>query len=83
MLRMREVHVLRHKVLIEGKSQRAVAREMGLSRNTVRRYMERPEPVARRRARNPPAERRERAPAQPSGAGASAATPRRAPDRVV
>ncbi len=28
MLGMREVHVLRHRVVIEGKSQRAVAREM-------------------------------------------------------
>jgi len=29
---MDQVHVIRHKVLIEGQSQRKVAREMGLSR---------------------------------------------------
>lgn len=55
MLRVREVHVLRHKVLIEGKSQRAVAREMGISRNTVRRYLAESEPVARKRVRGRPA----------------------------
>ena len=55
MLQVREVHVLRHKVLIEGKSQRTVAREMGISRNTVRRYLAQPEPVARKRVRSRPA----------------------------
>ncbi len=39
MLRVEEVHVLRHKVLVEGQSRRRVAREMGISRNTVRRYL--------------------------------------------
>jgi transposase len=34
---MDQVHVVRHKVLIEGQSQRAVARALGLSRVTVRR----------------------------------------------
>ena len=29
------VHVVRHKVLVEGGTQRAVARELGLSRTTV------------------------------------------------
>lgn len=48
MLRMDQVHVIRHKVLIEGGSIRRVAREMGLSRITVRKYLERSEPVARR-----------------------------------
>ncbi len=35
MLKMDQVHVLRHKVLKEGQSIRRVARELGLSRNTV------------------------------------------------
>ncbi|MBV8341330.1 MAG: IS21 family transposase [Gammaproteobacteria bacterium] len=42
---MDQVHVVRHKVLVEGQSIRRVAREMGVSRNTVRRYLERPAPV--------------------------------------
>ena len=44
MLRMEQMHVIRHKVLIEGQSQRRVAREMGLSRNTVKKYLEVSEP---------------------------------------
>jgi transposase len=36
---MDQVHVIRHKVLIEGQSQRRVAREMGVSRVTVRKYL--------------------------------------------
>ena len=39
MLRMDQVHVIRHKVLVEGLSIRRVAREMGVSRNTVRKYL--------------------------------------------
>jgi transposase len=42
MLKMDQVHVLRHKVLNEGRSIRRVARELGLSRNTVAKYLERP-----------------------------------------
>ena len=42
---MDQVHVIRHKVLIEGISIRAVAREMGVSRNTVRKYLQESEPV--------------------------------------
>jgi DNA-binding NarL/FixJ family response regulator len=38
MLRMDQVHVIRHKVLCEGASIRQVARELGLSRNTVSKY---------------------------------------------
>jgi len=41
---MEQVHVVRHKVLIEGKSQRQVAADMGLSRNTVKKYLEESEP---------------------------------------
>jgi transposase len=38
MLRIDEVHVMRHKVLGEGASIRQVALELGLSRNTVSKY---------------------------------------------
>ena len=33
MLRVEAVHVVRHKVLVEGLSRRQVARGMGISRN--------------------------------------------------
>ncbi len=42
---MDQVHVIRHKVLIEGVSIREVAREMGVSRNTVRKYLRESEPA--------------------------------------
>lgn len=47
MLRMDQVHVIRHKVLIEGQSIRSVARQMAVSRNTVRKYLKQSEPVRR------------------------------------
>ena len=47
MLRMDQVHVVRYKVLVEGQSVRRVAREMGISRNTVRKYLKVSEPVRR------------------------------------
>jgi transposase len=34
-----QVHVVRHKVLVEGRSQRHVARELGIARETVRKYL--------------------------------------------
>src|SRR5438045_3713619 len=40
MLRMDQAYVIRHKVLVEKISVRRVARELGVSRNTVRRYIE-------------------------------------------
>ncbi len=42
---MDQVHVVRHKVLVEGQSVRRVAREMGFSRNTVKRYLTAAAPV--------------------------------------
>ena len=39
MLRMDQVHVIRHKVLVEGQSVRSVAGQMEVSRNTVRKYL--------------------------------------------
>ena len=45
MLRVDQVHVIRHKVLVEGLSRRRVAEEMGVSGNTVRKYLEHSEPV--------------------------------------
>ncbi len=49
MLEVSKVFVIRHKVLVEGHSIRAVAREMGVSRNAVRKYVRaaNPEPVRR------------------------------------
>jgi transposase-like protein len=44
MLPMDQVHVIRHRVLVDGVSVRRVAREMGVSRNTVRRYLSEPAP---------------------------------------
>ena len=44
MLRMDQVHVIRHKCLREGQSVRQVAREMGLHRKTVRKYLRQSEP---------------------------------------
>ena len=63
MLRMSQVHVIRHKVLLEGRSIRSVAVEMGVSRNTVRKYLTQSEPkrvqrVARRAPVREEAERR-------------------------
>jgi prepilin-type processing-associated H-X9-DG protein len=45
---MDQVYVVRHKVLVEGKSYRRTAREMKISRNTVKRYVEGAEPAVRK-----------------------------------
>jgi transposase len=42
---MDQVHVVRHKVLVEGRTQRAVARELGLSRTTVGKYVDQAAPA--------------------------------------
>jgi hypothetical protein len=36
---MDQVHVIRHQVLVEGRSQRQVAKAFGISRLTVRKYV--------------------------------------------
>jgi transposase len=52
---MDQVHVIRHKVLVEGVSARRVALEMGVSRNTVQRYLSRAAPTrVERQARGRP-----------------------------
>jgi transposase len=45
MLRMDQVHVIRHKVLVEGRSIRSVAREMHVGRNTIKKYLALSEPA--------------------------------------
>ncbi len=42
---MDQVHVIRHKVLAEDEAIRKVARDLGVSRNTVRKYVEVSEPA--------------------------------------
>ena len=54
MLGVQDIYALRHKVFVEGKSQRQVAREMGLARDTVRRYLATPLPEPRKRRRPRP-----------------------------
>ncbi len=44
MLGVMDIYALRRKVLVEGQSQRSVAREMGLARDTVRRCLATPMP---------------------------------------
>lgn len=50
MLRMDRVHVIRHKVLVEGRSRRATARETGVSRKTVDKYLVESEPKRKEKA---------------------------------
>jgi transposase len=45
MLKVDQVHVVRHQVLVEGRSKRQVAKEFGISRNTVRKYVEQAGPA--------------------------------------
>src|SRR6516164_2420628 len=71
MLRMDQVHVIRHKVLREGSSVRQVARELGLSRNTVSKYLE---PIG--------CGAPDLSPAAAAGLGASAITPGRTGGRM-
>ncbi len=47
---MDQVHVIRHKVLVEGHSVRRVAREMKVSRNTIRHYLDSEALVGERKA---------------------------------
>lgn len=54
MLRVMDIYALRRKVLVEDKSQRSVAREMGLARDTVRRYLETLMPERQERRRSSP-----------------------------
>src|SRR3712207_3625280 len=53
MLRMDQVHVIRHKVLVEGRSIRSIAREMGVGRNTIKQYLTLSEPVRVVRQKKP------------------------------
>jgi transposase len=44
-LKVDQVHVIRHKVLVEGRSARKVAKELGISRRTVRKYLTEAVPI--------------------------------------
>jgi len=50
---MDQVHVVRYKVLVEGRPQRAVARELGISRVTVRKYLDQAVPSRKAAAARP------------------------------
>src|SRR6188472_1083694 len=47
MLQVELVHVIRHKVLVEGLPKRQVARELGVGRNTIDAYLDGREPGKR------------------------------------
>lgn len=51
MLRVDQVYVVRHQRLVEGVPVRRIAREMGIIRNTVRKYLGQSEPVRQVRQR--------------------------------
>jgi transposase len=53
MLRMDQVHVVRHKILVEGQSIRSVSRQTSISRNTIRKYLKLSEPVRVARQEKP------------------------------
>lgn len=50
---MDQVHVIRHKVMVEGESIRSVAKQLEVSRNTVAKYLRVSEPVRVRRRPKP------------------------------
>jgi transposase len=50
MLKVDQVHVIRHKVLVDGRSRRQVAKEFGISRVTVRKYVEEAVPIRKESA---------------------------------
>lgn len=56
MLRMDQVHIIRHKVLVEGQAIRSVARQLGVSRNTVRKYLKQSEPKTQGERASDPAD---------------------------
>ena len=53
MLRMEDVYLIRHKVMIDGESQRSVAKQLGKSRNTVSKYLKVSAPAAKTRKPKP------------------------------
>ena len=53
MLKVDQVHVIRHKVLVDGRSQRQIAKEFGISRVTVRKYVEEAVPIRKESAPRP------------------------------
>ena len=69
---MDQVHVVRHKVLVEGRPQRQVARELGISRVTVRKYLDQAAPA-----------RQETQPRRAAGLGGGGAADRGAAGRVA
>ena len=54
MLKMDQVYVVRHKVLIEKQSIRQVARQLGISRNTVTKYLGESAPIRKSSPRPKP-----------------------------